>query len=140
MVKIKVATFSPHHLMGKKMPTPTTNPVTPSPCHLLSLSKNRQKKQGWEVKEGADEFEEELAGDDRKLHLAEISLEDTNLETSALSFPEEFCVGCWALGVTCHCKRHLAGARSSGIPDVFLEVFKAKPTLLHFSSFFSSQI
>ena len=57
MVKIKVTAFSPHHLMGKKLPTPTTNPVTPRPCHLLSLSKNRQKKHGWEAKEGADKFE-----------------------------------------------------------------------------------
>ena len=117
----------------KKIPTTTTNPTTTKPLSPLSHSKNKQQKQGCETKEGADQFEEQLAGDDRKLSLSEIALENINLETSAFSFPSQLCVGCWGFSTSCHRKCCLAGARSSGIPDVFLKVFKDELALLHFS-------
>lgn len=142
MVKIKVAASSPTTWWGRKRPPPRPTPPPPSPCHLLSLSENRHKKQRWEAKEGADEFEDESGRwDDRKLHLSLMSHWKTPALRHQLSpFPRSsvWAAGLSAPGVTANTTCQEQDAQES--PMCFWRLSKKNRLFCVFLPFFPSQI
>lgn len=134
MVKIKIAAFQSPPLDGEYLPTLPIPPL-PSPCHLCHIPRTGNRSRAVKQKRGLTSLRNSWQVRTES-SVSEISLGNIHLETSAFSFPKEFCVGCWGFSSSCHCKCCLAGARSPGGPDVFLKIFKNEPAPLHFSSSF----